>query len=75
VNLVDPETKWGTWIYWAYNDSGKRVWISKRSGSIIPRPSNSHLTYAAWAAKKELNKVYDTIPDDVLQVTYKGENF
>ena len=74
VNLVDPEFKWGTRIYWAFDESGKRVRVSKWSGSIIPKPFHEHLTYSAWTSKKT-NSTYDTLAEDVLKVTYQGENF
>ena len=67
---MDPEVKRGTRIYWAYDESGKRVRVSKRSGSIIAKPVHDHLTYVNRNAKKVVNPLYDTIGEEVLKVTY-----
>ena len=46
VALIDPEYNKPTRIKYGYLEDGTKVRISKKSGSIIPKPDRSHLTYA-----------------------------
>ncbi len=43
VNLQDPETGKGTKVKYGFLEDGLKVRISKKSGSLIPKPE--HLTY------------------------------
>lgn len=48
--------------------------ISKKTGTIIPKPDRSHLTYLNRTKSKEIG-IYDTRGDLVLEKTYTGEDF
>jgi len=48
--------------------------LSKKSGSIIPKPDRSHLTYINRTKKRE-DSLLDTKPDEVLKKSYTGEDF
>lgn len=48
--------------------------ISKKTGALIPKPKREELTYLNRTAKK-VQGLNDTAPEDVLEVTYKGEDF
>jgi large subunit ribosomal protein L24 len=74
VNLVDPESGKPTRVRKAYLEDGTKVRISKRSGSIIPKPNRDNLKYDTKHAKKQDGSL-DTPTGKVLEVTYKGEDF
>ena len=48
--------------------------MSKKSGAIIPKPDNSHLTYFNRTKSRETG-INDTKPELVIKKTYKGEDF
>ena len=48
--------------------------VSKKSGSIIEKPDRSDMKYINRTASKEAGDA-DTKPEDVLEKTYKGEDF
>lgn len=74
VNLLDPETGRGTKIAIGYLEDGTKVRVSKRSGSIIEKPTREDLTYEN-RHKSRVDGPRDTAPDLVLEITYKGEDF
>jgi large subunit ribosomal protein L24 len=73
-NLVDPVTGMGTRVAIGYLEDGAKVRVSKRSGSIIEKPSREDMTYEN-RTKNKVDGPYDTQPDQVLEVTYLGEDF
>ena len=48
--------------------------VSKRSGAVIEKPDRSDLKYINRIKTKEAGDL-DTAPSDVLEKTYKGEDF
>lgn len=52
MNLLDPEFKKPTRIYYAFTEKGKKVRVSKLSGEIIAKPEREHLTYKARTEKR-----------------------
>lgn len=73
-NLVDPVSGLGTRVGIGYLEDGRKVRISKKSGSIIEKPVREDLKYEN-RHKNKLDGPSDTQPDDVLEITYKGEDF
>jgi large subunit ribosomal protein L24 len=73
-NLVDPVTGMGTRVGIGYLEDGTKVRVSKKSGSIIEKPVREDLKYEV-RTKNKVDGPYDTQPDQVLEVTYKGEDF
>ena len=63
-----------TRISYGYLEDGTRVRLSKRSGAIIEKPDRSDLKYITRTSQKEAGDM-DTKPEDVLEKTYKGEDF
>jgi len=43
--LVDPSNNSPTKIKYGFLEDGSKVRISKKSGTLIPKPDRSHLTY------------------------------
>lgn len=74
VALVDPTLNKPTRIRYGFLEDGTKVRISKKSGTIIPTPDRSHLTYMNRTKSREMG-VCDTRGDLVLEKTYKGEDF
>jgi len=74
VMLVDPSSQRPTKIRYGFLEDGSKVRISKRSGSIIPKPDRSHLTYVNRTKQRETG-INDTRGDLVLEKTYQGEDF
>lgn len=74
VNLVDPKIGKGTRIRIAYLKDGRKVRISKRTGTIIKKPTRFQLTYRA-RNKNRVDGPKDTVKASVLKLTYKGEDF
>jgi large subunit ribosomal protein L24 len=72
--LVDPSLNKPTKITWGYLEDGSRVRVSKKSGAIIEKPVRDDLTYIARTKKRE-NGPHDTLPEEALKKTYKGEDF
>lgn len=73
-NLIDPVSGIGTRIGIGYKEDGTKVRLSKKSGSIINKPAREDLTYEN-RTKNRVDGPFDTQPDDVLEVTYLGEDF
>ena len=53
---------------------GKRVRIAVKSSSVIEKPNRDHFKYVNRTRDKEVG-LLDTKPEDVLEKTYKGEDF
>ena len=45
IQLVDPSNNSPTKIKYGFLEDGSKVRISKKSGTLIPKPDRSHLTY------------------------------
>ena len=73
-NLVDPVSGLGTRVGIGYLEDGTKVRVSKKSGAIIEKPTREDLTYEN-RTKNRVDGPNDTQPDQVLEVTYKGEDF
>ena len=71
VNLVDPKLKKPTRIKMGFLEDGTKVRISKKSGVIIPYPEKK--TYEE-IHKDKIDGPLDTMPDKVMEITYKGED-
>lgn len=66
VALIDPSDSKPCKIQWKFEENGNRVRVSKRTGTIIPKPKHEFKL-------KELHKsagAKDTDPDTVQQVTF-----
>ena len=74
VNLVDPESGKPTRVRFAFLADGSKVRVSKKSGSIIPKPSKERDSYESRFASK-IDGPLDTPASKVMQVTYIGEDF
>lgn len=74
VSLIDPESGKPTRVKIAFLEDGTKVRISKLSGALIPKPDRSNTTYLARTKGKETG-INDTLPQDVLEKTYHGEDF
>ena len=48
--------------------------VAKKSGAMIPKPDRSDLKYINRTKSKEQGDM-DTNPEDVMEKTYKGEDF
>ena len=72
--LVDPTSQKPTKIRYGFLEDGSKVRIAKRSGSVIPKPDRSHLTYIN-RTKNRKEGIHDTRGDLVLEKTYTGEDF
>ena len=64
----------GTKIRYGYLDDGTKVRVAKKSGAVIEKPDRSDLKYINRTQKKEKGD-FDTEPADVLEKTYRGEDF
>lgn len=74
VSLVDPETNKATRITYGFLEDGTKVRVAKKSGQIIPKPDRSELKFINRTKNKEIGD-NDTKPEDVLEKTYKGEDY
>ena len=74
VSLIDPESGRPSRIAWGFLKTGEKVRIAKRSGALIQKPDRSDLKYINRTKGKEVGQS-DTKPEDVLEKTYKGEDF
>ena len=74
VALIDPETGRATRILNGYLEDGTKVRVSKKSGAVIPKPDRSQLKFINRTKDKEQGDL-DTNPQDVLEKTYRGEDF
>jgi len=74
VSLIDPSLGIPTRVRTGYLEDGTKVRVSKKSGSVIPKPDRSELTY--FARTKDLKPgPNDTKPELVMKKTYAGEDF
>ena len=73
VNLLDPVLKKPTRIKVGYLEDGTMVRICKKSGVILPKPERPKKQ--AKAPKDLPDGPLDTNSDDVLKLTYKGEDY
>lgn len=74
VALIDPESSKPTKIRFGFLADGKKVRISKKSGSIIEKPMDP--AYKRQVRNKnKIDGIKDTPPDKAVLVTYKGEDF
>ena len=71
---MDPEIKKPTRIKLGYLEDGKKVRVSIKSGAVIPKPDRSNLKYILRTKSKTIGDL-DTKPEDVLEKTYKGEDY
>ena len=53
---------------------GKKVRISKKSGSIIEKPTFPYFN-PAYYNKDKIDGLLDTSPAKSIEITYKGEDF
>ncbi|CDW80367.1 ribosomal protein l24 containing protein [Stylonychia lemnae] len=74
VSLIDPETGKPTRITYGFLEDGSKVRVAKKSGALIPKPDRSNLTYINRTKGREAGP-FDTKPEDVIEKTYKGEDF
>lgn len=74
VNLIDPELKKPTRVRIGFLESGEKVRLSAKTGTIIAKPDNTHLKYTE-RMKGRVDTEFDTPANKVLEVTYKGEDF
>ena len=63
-----------TRIKYGFLEDGTKVRVSKKTGSVIPKPDRSDLKYINRTKNKEQGDL-DTLPEDVIEKTYKGEDF
>ena len=57
-----------------YLEDGTKVRVAKKSGSVISKPERKDLKYITRTADKTPGDL-DTLPADVIEKTYKGEDF
>ena len=74
INLVDPTIDKATRVRTGYLEDGTMVRISKKTGTIIPKPSTEHISYAN-KVKDRVDGPLDTLKDKAHEVTYTGEDF
>ena len=48
--------------------------MAKKSGAVIPKPDRASLKYINRTKDKEAGD-FDTLPEDVIEKTYFGEDF
>ena len=69
VGLIDPEYNMPTRIKYGFLEDGTKVRISKKSGSIIPKPDRSDKKYIE-RTKNFKQGPNDTPSEVVLEKTY-----
>ena len=74
VSLIDPETNKPTRVRHGFLEDGSKVRVAIKSGALIPKPEREDLKLANRTREREVGPL-DTKPDDVLEKTYKGEDF
>ena len=74
VSLIDPSTNEPTRIRYGFLENGQKVRVAKKSGQVIPKPVREELKFINRTKNKEIGDM-DTKPEDVLEKTYKGEDF
>ncbi len=72
--LIDPELGVPTRIKIGYLADGKKVRISKKSGSIIEKPTFPYFN-PTYLHKDKIDGLLDTSPVKAVEITYKGEDF
>ena len=58
----------------AYLEDGSKVRVSRKTGSVIPKPDRSEFKFVN-RTKNKVQGPLDTIPADVLEKTYTGEDW
>merc|ERR1712117_345999 len=72
IKLVDPSTEEGSEVKWAYQESGERVRVSARSGTVIPVPTKALETIDYKnPSDYKANPYKDTVPRVVTDITYE----
>jgi ribosomal protein L24 len=71
VALVDPTDKRVTTIKWKFDEEGKEVRVSERTGRIIPIPLEAFSTADYKSPEAYVEKEKDTDPDEVQKVTFQ----
>ncbi|TYZ57036.1 hypothetical protein PybrP1_009789 [[Pythium] brassicae (nom. inval.)] len=66
VNLVDPSIGKPTRVAMRFTDDGDKVRVSKKTGTIIPKPD---LLKERQVPRRTETGVFDTAPEDVLERT------
>ena len=74
INLVDPSINKATRIKTGYLEDGTMVRISKKTGTIIYRPSQDHMKIENQV-KDKVDGPLDTKMEKAHEVTYTGEDF
>jgi len=72
IRLVDPTSEKGCAFEWKYTESGERVRVSMKSGTVLPLPAKMEETID-YKTKKgySTNDVKDTKPSDVEEITFE----
>ena len=63
-----------TRISYGFLEDSSKVRVSKKTGSVIPKPDRSNLKYINRTKSKEPGDM-DTKAEDVMEKTYKGEDY
>ena len=71
MSLIDPQDNNVCEVEWRYDEQGKRVRVSTRTGRIIPMPAAAEALDDGTIASRKPPGPNDTLESDVLQVTYK----
>jgi len=72
IRLVDPSSEEGGEVEWRWQETGERVRVAVRSGTVIPIPSKASETIDYKDAKLyKANEYKDTVPRDVTNITYE----
>ena len=71
--LVDPKTDEPTTVRLGYLEDGTKVRVSKKTGTIIPLPRLREKAIEEFRRNYKPGPL-DTLPDKVMEVTYKGED-
>lgn len=73
IKLVDPTDELpADGVEWRFDEQGERIRVSIRSGSVIPKPSQSESTYDYKAKESYVeHKTKDTKAKDVEEITFE----
>lgn len=72
IRLVDPTSEKGCAFEWKYTESGERLRVSMKSGTVLPLPAKMDETID-YKTKKGYkgNDIKDTKPADVEEITFE----
>ncbi|KAM3140304.1 hypothetical protein pb186bvf_007660 [Paramecium bursaria] len=73
VSLIDPETGKASKIQRGFLEDGSPVRVTKKTGSVVPKPIDPAFKYA-HRHKNKVDGVKDTAASDVVKITYQGED-